>query len=89
MLCDRLRIPKGNDSVAPQYFDHDYESDISGVLWNACFAKIGTPISKVPDFEGAPTFDGHMSKHGLLVDEFIPFPSGAVIFSTFWGKRMP
>lgn len=87
MLCDRLRIPKGNDSVAPQYFDHDYESDISGVLWNACFAKIGTPISKVPDFEGAPTFDGHMSKHGLLVDEFIPFPSGAVIFSTFWGQE--
>lgn len=83
MLCDRLILPGGNHSVAPQYFERGRDAIVSGELWNACFAKVGWPIFRMPDFEGAPGLEGHMSEHGLFVDEYVKFPTGAVVFSTF------
>ena len=83
MLCDRLLIPGGNHSVAPQYFERDGDAVVSGALWNACFAEMGWPIFRMPDCEGAPGLEGRMCKHGLFVDEYVKFPTGAVIFSKF------
>lgn len=83
MLCDRLLIPGGNHSVAPHYFERGGEAVVSGALWSACFAKIGWPIFRMPDFEGAPGLEGHMTEHGLFVDEYVKFPTGAVVFSEF------
>lgn len=83
MLCDRLMIPGGNHSVAPQYFERGGNAVVSGALWNACFAKMGWPIFRMPDFEGVSGLEGHMSEHGLFVDEYVNFPTGAVVFSKF------
>ncbi|WP_441252920.1 hypothetical protein [Pseudomonas putida] len=83
MLCDRLMIPGGNHSVAPQYFERGGDAVVSGALWNACFARMGWPIFRMPDFEGEPGLEGHMTEHGLFVDEYVKFPTGAVVFSEF------
>jgi hypothetical protein len=76
-VADRLIIPGGQSALDPYYFDHD--GVVSGVLWHAAFGTEGAPIFRHPDFEGAPSLEGHLSIRGMLVDEGRPFPGRALI----------
>lgn len=85
VLCDRLLLPGGKHGVAPHYYERGGSAIVSGVLWHACFGKVGWPISRIPEFEGKPGIEGYMSINGLLSDPAVSFPSGALIFAdTTW-----
>lgn len=84
-LCDRLLLPGGKHGVAPHYCESAVGAVTSGALWHACFGKAGWPISRVPDFAGSQGIEGYMSQDGLLEDQAISFPTGALIFAeTTW-----
>jgi hypothetical protein len=85
-LCDRLILPGGKHGVAPYYYERGQGGNVvSGALWQACFGRMGTPIFRLPDFEGKSTLEGHLTRDGLLVDTSQPFHSGAIIFAeTQW-----
>lgn len=88
VLADRLLLPGGKHSIAPHYYERgEGGAVISGVLWHACFGQAGWPIFRMPDFEGKPSLEGYMSGNGLLSDQAVPFPSGALIFAnTSWNE---
>lgn len=87
-LCNRILVPGGRHDVAPYYYDRGHGGAVvSGVLWQACFGRPGTPILRVPDFEGSPGLEGHLARDGLLVDKGVVFPGGALMFvDTQWGR---
>lgn len=81
-LCNRLHLPGGKHDVAPYYYERGHGGAVvSGVLWHACFGTIGTPILRMPDFEGSPGLEGHLARDGLLVDQGVAFPGGALMFA--------
>lgn len=80
-LVDRLVIPGGKSELAPYYYD-DYNSGacVSGVYWHAAFGRPGSLVLRMPDFEGKPTVEGYLDRHGLWVDPGIAFPAIGLIF---------
>lgn len=80
-LVDRLVIPGGKSELAPYYYD-DYNSGacVSGVYWHAAFGRPGSLVLRMPDFEGKPTVEGYLDRHGLWVDPGIAFPAAGLIF---------
>jgi hypothetical protein len=58
--------------IVPFYFDQQMRAIVSGELWAAVFGKIGMPVFKSPEFEGAKNRDGDLSGNGILVDFIKP-----------------
>lgn len=82
-------LPGGKHSVAPHYYGRGGDAVVSGVLWHACFGKTGWPIFRMPDFEGKPGLEEYMSMDGLLSDDKVLFPTGAIIFAdTGWREDL-
>ena len=82
-LANLLRMPihdQGDRPLAPfAYCPHIGGACVSGALWNVCFGNVGDPIHRLPDFEGAGTADGRLTREGVLVgNERLPGPG--VIF---------
>ncbi len=85
-ITNRLIIPGEKCALAPYYFDpHDGGVCVSGVLWQSCFGRIGTPIFRHPDFQGRPTLEGHLNAPGVFVDEGRPFPGLGLVALSFGG----
>lgn len=79
-VCDRLVIPGNRFCIAPYYYDSfQGGSVVSGVWWQACFGKTGTPIFRHPDFEGSPSLEGYLQHPGLYADDSKSFPGIALV----------
>jgi len=79
-VCDRLVIPGNRFCIAPYYYDSFQGGAVlSGVWWQACFGKTGTPIFRHPDFEGSASLEGYLQNPGLYVDDSKSFPGIALI----------
>lgn len=48
----------------------------------AAYGRIGTPIFRLPGFEGKPTLEGHLATDGLYADVNQPFQAKAWSCST-------
>jgi len=64
--------------IIPFYFDHSRRAPVSGELWTAAFGKIGMPVFKSPEFEGAKNRDGELNDNGILVK--FPEPKGVCFY---------
>ena len=79
-LLDRLVLPGGVNALAPYYYEPIHGGAcISGVLWHASYGKIGTPIFRICEFEGKPTFEGHLTSDGLFTEPHQSFPAVGLI----------
>jgi hypothetical protein len=58
--------------ILPFYIDCDRKALVSGELWTAVFGKIGMPIFKPPEFEGAISRDGDLNDNGILITHSAP-----------------
>jgi hypothetical protein len=62
---------------------------VSAVLWHAVHRRIGTPIFRLPDFEGKPTLEAHLATDGLYADVNQPFHGeGLIVLDTHCGQRV-
>ena len=80
VVMDRLILPRGKFDLEPYYCDDHADGGLSsGVLWHMAYGCEGTPIFRLPEFAGKPSFEGYLSKPGLFVDETDPFPGPGLI----------
>ncbi len=86
-VANLLRLPlmgQGSSALAPFYYEPvPGGSCASGVLWHLAFGTIGTPIHKVPEFEGAGTVDGELLRAGILVDPAAALPAAGLMVLHF------
>jgi hypothetical protein len=89
-IVDRLVLPGGRHALAPYYYEPFHSGCcVSGVLWHAAYGRIGTPIFRLPDFEGKPTLEGHLATDGLYADDNQPFRGeGLIVLDTHCGQRV-
>jgi hypothetical protein len=71
-------------NLLPFYFDDQYGSIASSMLWNVCFAHAGSIELNPIEFEGKESVGGYFDKNGILVDN--PFIK-AIVFGCY-EKRM-
>jgi hypothetical protein len=84
-LVNLLRLPlpgQGTGALAPFYYDPRMGGAcVSGVLWHVAFGEVGASIHKMPDFEGAGTFDGTLQRTGILLDQSLLLGTpGLIVF---------
>ena len=89
-IVDRLVLPGGRHALAPYYYEPFHSGCcVSGALWHAAYGRIGTPIFRLPDFEGKPTLEGHLATGGLYADDNQPFRGeGLIVLDTHCGQRV-
>lgn len=89
-VVDRLIVPGGRNALAPYYYDPFHSGCcVSGVLWHVAYGRIGTPIFRLPDFEGKPTLEAHLMTDGLYADDNQPFHGeGLIVLDTHGGRRV-
>jgi hypothetical protein len=89
-VADRLVVPGWKSALAPYYYDdHDGGCCVSGVIWQAAFGRVGSPVLRQPDFHGKPTLEGHLDKDGLYTDQGLPFPGvGFVLLERTSSRRV-
>ncbi|MEA3017570.1 MAG: hypothetical protein QOI38_2292 [Sphingomonadales bacterium] len=88
-VADRLVLHGWSSALAPYYFDDHGSTCVSGMLWQAAFGTVGTPVLRHPDFEGKPNVEGHLDKAGLYADPTVPFPGlGLVVLQRSSSRRL-
>lgn len=77
----RLVVPRqGASTLAPCYYQPAMGGAcVSGVLWHMAFGKVGNQIHRPPEFEGAGTLDGELTRDGFLVDPAVAMPTPGLI----------
>lgn len=68
-------------SCLPIYYDKQYSSLVSGVLWNTAFGKVGNPIFKPIEHRGAKNIEGELRTNGVLISK--PWIK-ALCFRVYW-----
>jgi hypothetical protein len=89
-VVDRLVLPGGRHALAPYYYEPFHSGCcVSGVLWHAAYGRVGTPIFRLPDFEGKPTLEAHLATEGLYADSHLAFcGEGLIVLDTHCGQRV-
>lgn len=89
VVADRLVLQGWKSALVPYYYDEDYASGscLSGVIWQAAFGTVGTPVLRKPDFEGKPSLEGHLDADGLYVDVGRHFPGDGLLVLQKSSKR--
>ena len=80
LIVDLRQLPTigiKHDKLLPYYTVEDPDAIVSGELWHATFGAKGSTIWKPPREEAESSYDGTLSRDGILVEH----PSiGAVVF---------
>lgn len=76
-----------NYVLRPAYCDdYMYRKAVSGELWMMAFAKPGTPILGIPEFEGKPGVESIIEKLGILSDPEYQNIAGILFMIHPWRK---
>lgn len=88
-VADRLVLHGWSSALAPYYYDEQHGACASGVIWQAAFGTAGTPVLRIPEFEGKPSVEGHLDRPGLYADPQVPFPGlGLVVLQRSSTRRL-
>lgn len=89
IVADRLILHGWKSALAPYYYEehHGVGNCVSGVIWQAAFGTVGTPVLRQPEFEGKTSIEGHLDKPGLYVDAGRPFPGVGLVVLQRSSKR--
>lgn len=64
----QLTLPSNYiEGGVPVFQEKQYNSNVSGVQWNATFGKIGQLVYKKIEFEGTDNIDGELEREGILI----------------------
>jgi hypothetical protein len=87
VVADRLILDGWKSALAPFYYNDHTACCVSGVIWQAAFGRLGTPVLRRPDFEGRPTVESYLDKDGLYVDAGLPFAGVGLVVLQRSSKR--